>query len=214
MPVCFYNNLLWEKTMKPVFFAAVLVILSAPLAHASVINLHMSNFKFSGGVGGTLNLQIDDAILDTDESSLVGEFQGAIKGGSCKDGINGVEFNLDFDGDTKVVTNIFDIPALEFSGYMKDGLGNSARFLLWFEGRFSPDVTNSLAGIDYLASTWKNSVIFSINGENVDFLGGNPGHFEVTPWDDGGHNVPEPCTLLMMFTGFLGICLARFKRAK
>jgi len=201
--------------MKPVLLMAALLFSFAQSAQAAIVNLHMGDFSFpiwnetkteiiDQGTGGTLNLLIDDAIADADVRTDVGFFAGAIKGGFCKEGINGVEFNLDLNKATEVRTVVDGITSIGFRGHMKDGNGNSALFSLWFEGGFSPDAGDSLANIDYAHRTWFDSIYFELKGSSVDFTAAVPCYFDVVPVD-----VDEPNAVWLLLAGVMGILVAR-----
>lgn len=201
--------------MKPVLLIAALLISFAQASQAAIVNLHMGNFSFpiwnetkteiiDQGMGGALNLAIDDAIADADVREDVGFFAGAIKGGFCKEGLNGVEFNLDMDQATTVRTLVDGITSIGFSGHMKDSNGNSAMFSLWFEGGFSPEAGDSLVNIDYAHRTWFDSIYFELKGSSVDFTAAVPCYFDVLPV-----TVAEPGALLLFLVGMMGVVFVR-----
>lgn len=201
--------------MKTVLLITALCFSFAQASHAAIVNLHMGDFSFpiwneakteiiDQGTGGALNLIIDDAIADADVRSDVGFFAGAIKGGFCKEGLNGVEFNLDLDKTTEVRTLVDGITSIGFRGHMKDGNGNSAAFSLWFEGGFSPDAGDSLAHIDYAHHTWFDSIYFELKGSSVDFTAAVPYYFGVDPI-----GVIEPNAIWLLFIGVMGVLLGR-----
>jgi hypothetical protein len=184
-----------------------------------MLNLQMGDFSFpiwnetkteiiDQGTGGTLSLIIDDAIIDGDSRTDVGFFAGAIKGGFCKEGLNGVEFNLDHNSTTEVRTWVDGTTSIGFRGHMKDGQGNSAQFSLWFEGGFSPDAGDTLANIDYAHHTWFDSIYFELKGNSIDFVAAVPWYFNVSPVID----VVEPGAAWLFLAGFMAIWAARFRR--
>jgi hypothetical protein len=199
--------------MRIILLVAALLFSFAETSQAAMLKLHMGDFSFpiwnetkteiiDQGTGGALNLLIDDAIADGDGRTDVGFFAGAIKGGFCKEGVNGVEFTLDKDHVTEVHTLVDGITSIGFQGHMKDGKGNLAMFSLRFEGGFAADVGDSLANIDYKHNTWFDSIYFELKGSSVDFTAAVPYYFDVA-------SVSEPSALVLLLAGFLGVLAVR-----
>lgn len=203
--------------MKPKIVAAALFALAAQSSSAAIINLQMGNFSFpiwnetkteiiGQDVGGSLELMIDDSIMDGDSHEWRGHFAGAIVGGRCTDGFTNIEFNLDASSISEVRTQFGGYANIGFSANMKDAQGNAALFELWMEGNFAETVGHSLANIDYVANTWRDSIFLTLTGNTTFFMGAFPHELSV-----GGNEVPEPKGVILFMLGLAALHQSRKK---
>lgn len=205
--------------MKPKMLVAAMALLAAQTANAGMMKMQLSNFNFpiydenqeivGSGKGGSLELIIDDAILDANADANAGHFIDAIVGGHCKEGLNDLQFDLDLNATTEIFTKVTNFSKINFVGKVKNGT-NTLDFSLQLEGNFPSSVGGSLENINYAEKNWLDSVNFELHGEGINFIGATPVHFSVEKYEPP-KDVPEPSGALLLMAGLLGLCYSRKK---